>query len=108
MCVLELSKLLMYKFYYDYLKVKYGDKCKLIYTDTDSLLEVDCEDFYKDMEKDLHLYDTGDYPKNHPCYSGMNKKVKVQVQGRVQRKANRGGHLFTIQDVLHHKGGEEM
>ena len=76
MCVLELSKLLMYKFYYDYLKVKYGDKCKLIYTDTDSLLlDVECEDFYKDMEKDRHLHDTNDYPKDHPCYSGMNKKV---------------------------------
>ena len=76
MCVLELSKLLMYKFYYDHLKVKYGEKCKLIYTDIDSLLlDVECEDFYKEMEKDLHLYDTSDYPKDHPCYSGMNKKV---------------------------------
>ena len=76
MCVLELSKLLMYNFYYDYLKVKYGDKCGLLYTDTDSLLlDVETEDFYKDMEKDLARYDTSDYPKDHPCYSEMNKKV---------------------------------
>ena len=76
MCVLELSKLLMYEFYYDYMKQKYGDKCKLLYTDTDSLLlDVECEDYYKDMEKDLDRYDTSDYPKDHPCYSGKNKKV---------------------------------
>jgi len=36
-CVLELSKLLMYTFYYDYLKPKYEARCKLLFTDTDSL-----------------------------------------------------------------------
>ena len=59
-----------------YLKVKYRDKCKLLYMDTDSLLlDVECENFYKDMQEDLYLYDTSDYPKDHPCYSGKNKKI---------------------------------
>jgi len=35
--ILEISKLIMYRFFYDYLKPKYGDKCKLLFTDTDSL-----------------------------------------------------------------------
>ena len=38
-------------------------------------MDLETEDFYKDLEKDLYLYDTSDYPKGHPCYSGMNKKV---------------------------------
>ena len=42
----------MYDFYYNVLEERYGLKCGLLYTDTDSLLiEVQTEDFYKDMEK---------------------------------------------------------
>ena len=48
--IFETSKLYMYQFWYDYLKVKYGNKIKLIYTDTDSfLIEVETDDIYKDM-----------------------------------------------------------
>ena len=57
-CILETSKLHMYKFWYDYLKVKYGDKIKLLYTDTDSfILEIITYDVYKDMKNDNHLFD---------------------------------------------------
>jgi len=48
--ILEISKLIMYKFYYDYLKPKYGDKCKLLFTDTDSLCcHIQTGDLYADM-----------------------------------------------------------
>ena len=73
--VLELSKLLMYEFYYDYFKIKYPDAC-VLYSDTDSLIiNVKTDDIYKDMEPELEHYDTSDYPTNHPLYSTVNKKV---------------------------------
>ena len=76
MTILENSKILMYEFYYNYLKAKYGQKCELVYTDTDSLiLDIQTEDVYRDMSHNVGLYDTSNYPKDHPLFSGANKKV---------------------------------
>ena len=76
MTILDTSKLLMYDFYYNHLKARYGEKCELIYTDTDSLiLDIQTEDVYKDMKEQLWLYDTSNYPKDHPLYDSKNKKV---------------------------------
>ena len=76
MTILENRKILMYDFYYNYLKARYGQNCELIYTDTDSLLlNVQTEDVYKDMKEHSWLYDTSNYPKDHPLYDDRNKKV---------------------------------
>ena len=57
--VLDLSKTLMYEFWYDYLKPKYKDKVKICYMDTDSFI---IHDFYKDIAEDVNkLFDTSGY-----------------------------------------------
>ena len=76
MTILDLSKTLMYDFYYNHLKANYGDDVKLCMTDTDSfLLEIATDDFYKDMAKHSDLFDTSNYPTDHFLFSNANKKV---------------------------------
>ena len=81
MCVLDLSKLLLYEYYYGHIKPKYGANCSLLYTNTDSLLmHIKCNDFYKDMKENLDLYDTSNYLADHPCYSSKNKKIPGKLK----------------------------
>ena len=79
MCILDLSKTIMFDFHYNYIKPKYENKAKLLFTDTDSLMyEIETEDFYKDISEDVKVrFDTSDYPENHPSGipTGINKKV---------------------------------
>ena len=76
MCILDLSKTLMYDFHYNYIKSKYGGKARLLFTDTDSLTyEIEADDVYQDFWKDKNLFDNSDYPKNSPFYNNVNKKV---------------------------------
>ena len=79
MCILDVSKTLMYDFHYNYIKKKYNDRALLLMTDTDSLCyELETEDFYKDISSDIEAkFDTSAYPKNHPSgiKTGVNKKV---------------------------------
>ena len=58
MCVLELSNVLMYEFHYDYIKNKYGNNSRQLFTDTDSLMyEIKTEDVYEDFSKDNEIFD---------------------------------------------------
>ena len=76
MCILDLSKTLMYDFHYNYIKHKYGNKAKLLFTDTDSLTyEIETKDAYKDFFKDKSKFDNSDYPENSPYFNKTNKKV---------------------------------
>ena len=74
--ILDLSKGHMYDFYYNTMKPKYGDKMKLILTDTDSFIfGIETEDFYEDMKDMKTQFDTSEFPKDHDLYSIENKKV---------------------------------
>ena len=52
--ILELSKILMYEFWYDYVQQKYGKKPKLCCMDTDSLIVyIKSDDTYKYIAEDV-------------------------------------------------------
>lgn len=77
LCVLDISKTLIYDFHYGYMRKRIGDKCKVLYTDTDSLIyEIKDLNIYEIMKQDIDKFDTSDYPEENefgmPC---KNKKV---------------------------------
>ena len=72
--ILELSKLLMYKFHYDYVCNKYD--ARLLLTDTDSLVyEINSKDGFEECFKDRKLFNFSGYPINSKYYGSTNKKV---------------------------------
>ena len=79
MSILDLGKTLMYDFHYSYVRNKYNNKARLLFTDTDSLCyEIETDDFFKDISGDSEAkFDTSEMPANHPSgiRTGVNKKV---------------------------------
>ena len=75
--ILEISKILMYEFSYDYMKPKYNDNVKLCYMDTDSfVMHMKTNDFYKDICDGVgNRFDTSNYEVKRPLPIGKNKKV---------------------------------
>ncbi|KYN31630.1 hypothetical protein ALC56_14129 [Trachymyrmex septentrionalis] len=75
MCILNTSKVCLYKFHHEYMLPMYRDKCKIMYTDTDSLIYcVEYEDYivYETMKRDSARFDTSDYPADNVyvvCFS---------------------------------------
>ena len=65
MCILDLSKTLMYDFHYNYIKKKYNDRANLLFTDTDSLTyEIETVDAYKEFWTDKDMFDNSDYRRS--------------------------------------------
>ena len=76
--ILEISKILMYEFWYDYMKPKYNDNVKLCYMDTDIfIMNIKTNDFYKDISDDVdNRFVTSNYEVKRPLLMGKNKKVR--------------------------------
>ena len=76
MCILDLSKTLMYDFHYNYIKQKYDSKAELLFTDTDSLTyEIETNDAYQDFWNDKDKFDNSDYSPDSQYFDKTNKKV---------------------------------
>ena len=85
MAILDLSKLHMFKFYYA-MKKQY--KCELLYTDTGSLLmQIYVNNLEKDfLERNIDLFDTSNFPKDHKLYSMKNKSVVGKFKSETGHK----------------------
>ena len=87
--ILDISKIFMYEFWYNYMKPKYNDNVKLYYMDTDSfVMNIKTNDFYKDITNDVEKkFDTSNYEVNIPLPTGKNKKViglmKDELGGKI-------------------------
>ena len=66
--ILEISKTLIYEFWYDYMKPKYADNVKLCYMDTDSfIMHIKTEDFFEDIANDVEKrFDASNYEVSRP------------------------------------------
>ena len=75
--ILDLGKIVMYEFHYNYMVPKYGENFTLCYMDTDSLVYlIKTEDFYADIVDDVPMrFDTSGYSGDRPLSVGMNEKV---------------------------------
>ena len=70
MCILELSKVLMYKFYYDYIKNKYDNKSKLLFTNNDGLMyEIKTEEVYEDFSSNKEIFNFSNYSTKSKYYN---------------------------------------
>ena len=87
--ILDISQILMYELWYDYLKSKYNDNVKLCYMVTDSfIMSIKANDFYKDIANDVEKrFDTSNYEVNRPLPTGKNKKIiglmKDELGGKI-------------------------
>ena len=87
--ILDISKILMNEFWYDYMKPKYSNDVKLCYMGTDSfVMNIKTENFYKDIANDVEKrFDTSNYEVDRPLPTGKNKKVirlmKDELGGKI-------------------------
>lgn len=79
--ILDLSKLVMYDFHYNFMKKLYEDNIKLLFTDTDSLMyEIETPNLNEDIVKYKSMFDLSNYPVDHPLHDDANKKIVLKFK----------------------------
>ena len=86
--MLTVNVLVDSRFHYDTIKKRYGNKARLLFTDTDSLMyQIETEDVYNDMWEMKDLFDFSEYPVGSPYHDETNKKVigkmKDELSGEI-------------------------
>ena len=90
MRILELSKVLMYKFHYARIKNKYDNNTNLLFTDTYKLMyEIKTEDFYDDFSSEKGMFDFSNYWNKSKYYDNSNKIVIVKMKDKTGDVANK-------------------
>ena len=101
MCILDLSKMLMYDFHYNYIKKKYNNRARLLFTDTDSLTyEIEAEDVYKDFWNDKDMFDNSDYPDSSPYYCNFNKRSLENSRTKLVASRSLNSLVLSLRCIL--------
>ena len=111
MCILDLSKVLVYKFHNDYIKNKCGNNSRLLFTDTDYLInEIKTEDVFEYFSSDKEMFDFCNYLTKSKYYDNSNKlvlgKIKDETAGVAIKefvRLNPKMYLFLVEDNSKHK-----
>lgn len=86
--IMEISKCYMYEFHYGHMVENYGDKARVLYGDTDSIVYlVETEDFYKDMVDKKNLFDMSGYEDMH---ANLNDQTNKKVLGKMKDEFPKG------------------
>ena len=97
--ILDLSKIVMYEFHYDYMKLKYNHgNLTLCYMNMDSLIySIKTDDFYRDIFNDVKdRFDTSGYNSSRPLPVGLKKKVIGLMKDELR------GEIMTEMFRIHH------
>lgn len=79
--ILDLSKLVIYDFHYNFMKNLYEDNIKLLFTDTDCLMyEIKTPNLNEDIVKYNSMFDLSNYPVDHPLHDDANKKIVLKFK----------------------------
>jgi len=98
MCILDISKVCLYEFHHEYMSPMYRDKCKIMYTDTDSLIyHIECDDVYKNMKRDIARFDTNDYDPADNVYSMHSREQKST---RLMKDENNGAIMTELVGLI--------
>ena len=116
MCILELSKALMYEFHYHYIKNKYGNDSRLLFTDTYSLInEIKTEDVYEEFSNHKEMFDFSNCSTKSKCFDNSNKLVAgkmkdeasgVAIEEFVRLKPNM--YSYSVNDNSEHKIAKDV
>ena len=110
-CILNLSKVLMNEFYYDYIKNKYGKNSRLLVTDSDSLTyAIKTENVYEGFSKYKEMFDFNNYATESKYYDNSNKvlagKMKDEITGAAVKEMFRlkpETYSFSVEDSIEHR-----
>ena len=101
MCILDLSKMLMYNFHHNYIKKKYNNRARLLFTNTDSsTYEIEAEDIYKDFWNDKDMFNNSDYPESSSYYFNVNKKSLENSRTKLVASGSLNSLVLSLRCIL--------